>query len=338
MHVLRGVHGDPVGGGHGAEGRPPFTEWARDTLGPPAAPATARGSSRLRVPGGEHAERGFPDGAETQHVAAEPRGHGHGGGNDRATGTGEVAAAVDPGRVDAERLFDGAGAALAHASAAHARIGRQPVDVPDRQSGVGDRLQAGVDRQRQGVDHQPSAEGGATDAAEDGFVFEAVVAEGGAGERPHRFGHPVDGVHRTRRLEQGQPHVLLLQEPDRDLLADLDLGRLAPDDVRRQVDARVLGQCHVGDHVGRIEVREPAVGVDGEAHDGAAARHRGSLRRPAPAVGADGDRRMDELAAVAALLHAERAVCAGGPEPLAGGVQLRQRSHGCSRLGRRSQY
>ena len=95
--------------------------------------------------------------------------------------------------------------------------------------------------------------------------------ERGAGERPHRFVDPVDRVELAGQLEEGQPDVLLLLEPDRDLLADLDVGRLAADDVRRQVDAGVLGQRDVGDDVGRVEVRQPAVGVDREADDGAAA-------------------------------------------------------------------
>ena len=38
MHVLRGVQGDPIGGGHGAEGSAPFAERSRDTLGVPAVP------------------------------------------------------------------------------------------------------------------------------------------------------------------------------------------------------------------------------------------------------------------------------------------------------------
>ena len=56
-------------------------------------------------------------------------------------------------------------------------------------------------------------------------MLEALVAQRGAGERSHRFLDPVDRVELARQLEQGQPDVLLLQEPDRDFLADLDVGR-----------------------------------------------------------------------------------------------------------------
>ena len=199
-------------------------------------------------------------------------------------------------------------------------------------------FEAGVDGQRKRVDHEPPAEGGATDAAEDGPVLEALVAQGRAGERPYRFGDTVDRIHRPRQPEQGEPHVLLLEELDRDLLADLHLGRLAADDVRRQVHAWVLGQRDVGDHVRRFEVGQPTMGVDRVADDGAAARDRGRLGRPAPAVGADGHRWMHQLAAVAALLDAERAVGSGGPEPLVGRGQLRQGSHGRSSPGSRVQY
>ena len=78
-------------------------------------------------------------------MAAEAGGHGQGSGNDRTARSGEVAASVDPRGVDAQRLLDGADAPLAHAAAAHARIGRQPVDVLNRQPGVGDRREAGID-------------------------------------------------------------------------------------------------------------------------------------------------------------------------------------------------
>ena len=197
----------------------------------------------------------------------------------------------------------------------------------DRQPGVGDRLQAGVDGQRERVDHQPPAEGGTADAAEDGPVLEALVAEGGAGQRPHRFGDPVHRVDRrpsARTAAATRPPVggtwTVTSWP-----ISTSPG-VAAHDVRRQVDAGVLGQRDIGDHVRRIEVGEPPVLVDREAHDRAPARHRGRLPRPAPAVRTDGHRRVDQLAAVPALLDAERAVGARGPEPVVGRGQLGERA------------
>ena len=144
VHVLRGVHADPVGGGHGAERSAPFAERAGNPLRPfPAATTVCRGG--LRCSSGQDGEGGLPHGPEAQDMAAEAGGHGQGGRYDRTARTREVAASVDPRRADAQRLLDGAGAPLAHAAAAHARIGRQPVDVLDREPGVGDRGEAGID-------------------------------------------------------------------------------------------------------------------------------------------------------------------------------------------------
>ena len=67
--------------------------------------------------------------------------------------------------------------AFGHTQAASARIGREAVDVLEREPGVGDRLEAGVDRQRQGVDHEAPAEARPADAAEDGPMLEALVPE-----------------------------------------------------------------------------------------------------------------------------------------------------------------
>ena len=285
------------------------------------APGAARAAGRERRVGR------LPHGAEAQHVAAEARGDCHGGCDDRPSGPGQVAAPVDPGRVDPEGLLDGGGAALAHPQADGAGIGRQPVDVLEREPGVGDRLEAGVDGQREGIDHEPPPDLRPPDAAEDGAMLEALAAEGRAGDGTLRWRDAVDRVDGSGRLEQGQPDVLVLLEEDGDLLADADVRGVAPDEVRRQVHPGVLGQRDVGDDVGRIEVRMPAVGVHREADDRAPARHRRRLRRPAPAVGADRHGRMDEFAAVAAALDAQDTVGPGGPEPLVRRCQLGERSH-----------
>src|SRR5271170_2610366 len=61
----------------------------------------------------------------------------------RPDATAMAAAMTDP-----QGLFDGGDAALAHASAGGAGVGRQAVDVVEREPRVSDRLQAGVDGQR----------------------------------------------------------------------------------------------------------------------------------------------------------------------------------------------
>ena len=151
-------------------------------------------------------------------------------------------------------------------------------------------------------------------------------AAAAGGERSDRLRHAVDGVDRARRLEERQPHVLVLLEADRHFLADARrrTGSHA-DDVRREVDTGILGERDVGDHVRRLEGRVPLVRVHGEADDGAATRHRDGLGGPAPAVRADRRRRVDELSAVVAALDAQHAVGARRPEPLVGRRELRER-------------
>ncbi len=320
MQVLIGVDADPVGRGHGPERGAPLAERAGHALRPPAARS-------MLVLGGQHGERGLPDSAEAEHVSTESRRHGHGGGNHGAARSGEIAATVDPGGVDPQSLFDGAGTALAHPPSGGPGIGRQTVDVVEGQPGIGDRLEAGVDRQRERIDHEPPTECGAADATEHRLVLEALVTEGGAGERPHRLLDPIDRVQFARQLEERKPDILLLLEADRDLLADLHVGGFAADDVGRQVHAGVLGQGDIGDDVGRVEIGQPAMGVHREPHDRGPARHRGRLRRPAPAVGADGHRWVHKLAAVRTALDTQDAVGAGGPEPLVGRGQLGEGPH-----------
>ncbi len=102
----------------------------------------------------------------------------------------------------------------------------------------------------------------------------------------------------------------MLLEPDRHLLTDMHAVRRTTDDVRGQPDTGILGQGHVGDHIGRVEVepRLPGLGIDREAHDRAPARHRRRLPRPTPAVGADRYRWVHECAAVGAALDAQATV------------------------------
>jgi hypothetical protein len=51
----------------------------------------------------------------------------------------------------------------------------------------------------------------------------------------------VDRVGEAGRLEQGNPYVLVVFEPNGDLLTEVYLGRLTSDDVGRQSHVRVLG-------------------------------------------------------------------------------------------------
>ena len=75
------------------------------------------------------------------------------------------------------------------------------------------------------------------DAGEHRPVLEAVGGHRRPGRRALRLGDPVGRVVAAGRLEQREPHVLVLLEADLHLLADVDLVGLAADDVGREVDA-----------------------------------------------------------------------------------------------------
>jgi hypothetical protein len=265
VEIVIGVHRDPVGGRKRAVGRPPLHEAADPT-------ATAATDSTTGLTQAERGERRLPHGPEAQHVTAQAARHREHRRDYRTTGTGELATAVDPRRMQPQRVLDRGGAPLAHPHARGTRIGRQPVDVVERQPGILHGCEAGIDRERERVDQQPAPDRRTADTGEHRTVFEAVARRRGARRRPLRLTDEIDGVVvLARRLEQGQPYVVMLFEADRHLLADVDLVRLATDDVRREMHARVFVERDVGDRVRRRERRRPLVLVDGERHDGGAA-------------------------------------------------------------------
>ena len=133
------------------------------------------------------------------------------------------------------------------------------------------------------------------------------------------------------RLEERDPHVVVVLEQHLHLHADVHVGGVAVDDVGGEADAVVLLDGDDRDHVGRREARHPRVLVDGEAGDHRLARH--LRRRPLGrvAVRAHRDRRVAQLAAVGAALEPEHAVFARLPEELVALTDLRQ--HAPARLG-----
>lgn len=153
-------------------------------------------------------------------------------------------------------------------------------------------------------------------AREHRAVLEALVAGRGPGRGPGRLGHPVDRVERAGRLEQRQPHVVVLLEGDLHLLAHGHVVGVAAHDVGGEAHRRVPGKGHVGDHVGRLEARghwwrltvkpmtvarpDTSVGDDFRLRQGRADRHG----------------RVNQLAAVVAALDPQAPIRARGPEPL----------------------
>ena len=181
--------------------------------------------------------------------------------------------------------------------------------------------------ERQRVAHQPPAHRRAADAREHRLVLEPVGRQRHVRRRQRGLADQVAVVELAGRGEQREPDVLVLLEADRHLLADAHRLGVAVDDVGGEAHRRVLGQRHVGDHVGRVEAREPLVVVDREPDDGRLARHRDGRVGPTPAPGTDRGRRVDQLAAVVAALDPQRPVLAGRPEPLVPRGQLGQQSH-----------
>ena len=179
---------------------------------------------------------------------------------------GQLDAAVDPRRAEAQHLLERGDATLRHADAdARARVGRHAVDVRRLEAGVGDGLLGGVDRQRDGVDHQPAADLRHADAGDGDVVLELRRRASASAGRT--WTSRVDGGERALLgvaggLEQRDPHVVVVLEAHLHLHADEHVAGLAADDVGGEADAVVLLDGDDRDHVRRREAREPGVLVD----------------------------------------------------------------------------
>jgi hypothetical protein len=95
-------------------------------------------------------------------------------------------------------------------------------------------------------------------------VLEPFGGDRRAGHRPHRLADAVDRVVVTCGLEQRKPDVVLLLEAHLHPLADVDVVRVAPDHVGREVDAGVLLERDVRDRVRRRERGGPLGLIDRE--------------------------------------------------------------------------
>ena len=202
---------------------------------------------------------------------------------------GQVAAAVDPGRVDAQRLLDRGDAALAHAhAAAHPdrSTARRCRRASSPASATAARQASTASDER--VDHEAPAERGPADAAEDGPVLEALVASGARGVGPHRFGDPVDRVDAPRQLEERAARRPLAarsgpRPPARCATSSgsqptMFVVRWTRGSSASATLAMTYGGSKSGSQRWALTVKPTTVPRPGD---------RGRLRRPAPAVGAD---------------------------------------------------
>ena len=145
-----------------------------------------------------------------------------------------------------ERALQRGHPALAHARDVESRVSGQPVDVVERQSGVGDRGFARVDGQRQRRHHQPAAEPGHADAGDGRVSSNFSVVSIGATCLPKSVGAISSsgsgpGLFVGGRPEHRQPDSpSMLLEVDLDGLAQLELVGFAVDDVGGQPNSRIL--------------------------------------------------------------------------------------------------
>ena len=117
-----------------------------------------------------------------------------------------------------------------------------------------------------------------------------------------------------------------LLELDLNGLAEFELVGIAFNDVGGQPDSRVLDNGDLGHDVGRRQIGEAEPVVDGEGGQRGPAGDVADAHVAAAAVPAHRLRRMDQCLTVPALLDAQHAVAACGPEELVLDREFRQRS------------
>ena len=104
-------------------------------------------------------------------------------------------------------------------------------------------------------------------------VLEAIRRQGAPRRRQARFADAVDDVKLARRAEQRQIDVAVLLELHGHDLAYAHVAGVNTDDVGGEAHTRVFLQRDDRDRVGRLETRQPWMGVDREPHDRGAAGH-----------------------------------------------------------------
>ena len=316
VEVLGGVHADPVGRRHGPVREPPL-HIAAD---PPSPLRDLTAPGQLGV-------GGLPYGAEAQHVAAQPGGDRQHGGDDRAGLAGRLRATVVPGGMDAQGLLHGGDATLAvPAHVPRTRVGGQPVDVGQLETGVGHRGQAGVDGEGQGgrIRRRPISDipipVRATRASN--LSGEAIGRGGDLGQvgEPGRVGLIRD------RLEQRHPDVVAGLEAHLHGHAHVEVLERAADDVGRQPDAGVLHQRHGRHDVGGWEVRSHCWWLTVLPMTNARPETTAGSERRGVADRAHDGRGVEEQVVDRAPADPEAPVGAGGPEEPRLGRDGRQRT------------
>ena len=243
---------------------------------------------------------------------------------------GRVAGPVDPRRPELQRLRQRSDPALGKARRPHpAGVGGQPVDVVEGETGVRHRREAGVHGQPQRVHHEPAADSRLADPGQRHPFLELDGRDPAARGADVTVGRDGEGLAGSPGVGLEQRHVdvagLLEQDPDGH--PDAHVPGRAADDVGGEPYPVVFLERHHRDDVGRREVRQPLLVVDGEPGHHAPAGDRGHGHPVAAAGPAARQRRMGVGAAVRAAQDAQHPVAARRPELGAGERGLRKRAN-----------
>ncbi len=171
VEVAGGHHGDPVGRRRRPEGQRPLHEAAGAV-----APAGRSPSHGDRGPTLVTLRARLPDRAEAHHVVGQPGRHRGDRVDHRPELPRRLEAAGEPVEIEPQGVLqlDDAHAREPRRRVLVAGIGGDPVDVGEREPGVGDRFQHCVDREVERIAVDASAHLALTDAADDGLAFEPV--------------------------------------------------------------------------------------------------------------------------------------------------------------------
>ncbi len=180
VHVRLGVHGDPAGGGGGAERQRPLGDAA-------GVDGAAGGLVGRHQAGAAPAALGaaLPDGPEAQHVVRHPGADGHAGLHHRAQLTRGLDATVVPVDLQPERVDDVVGARAVETSRLRhgPGVGRDAVDVLEAETRVVHRGKAGVEREDQGVPMEPPPDVALTDPGDRAAPLGGVLGDHDAPSR-----------------------------------------------------------------------------------------------------------------------------------------------------------
>ena len=325
VHVPDGVERHPVGRRHGAEGDQPLRE-----------PGDRTGARADAEPPGARRRARLGDRPVHERVSAEAGRHGERRMHDRRDLRRPLESRGVPPELEPEGVLDVGRAGTGEADVAGHRSGiaGEAVDVGGLEPRVGDRSERRLAGEVETGAVEPAADLRLPDAGENRASLEVLLRARPDGGR-HGLRHTGSGLRRRTvvvGLEEGKGDVVVHHlERHLDGHADGDAIGLAPDEVRREPQVRLLHELDERDDVRDVHPRHPGLVIDGVAGDGCAAAD--CLRPHVGGVAArtDGPWRVDVPAAGPTARDLEPARTARPPEGfrlrLEGGQRRAHRRH-----------